>query len=138
MRDLTPLFAEALSRNGSAKWSEITLVAVARVITSRVASAKLDWDLDAGEHWARVVANGEVIVLLWSLGPLAFVGSSWRQPLSDVLSAAEVVVEPVLNWDASVYTLSSDAVSSIFHRANLPDVVNLARFSANELWWATV
>jgi hypothetical protein len=134
--NLTAKLAGARAR--ASIWSETVLFELAAAITQVVKGSRWDWDADAGEEWGRIVVGSSIVALLWVRGPFLFLGEPWRDPLEGILGSYDLVVESVPDWETRAYSLDPGAVQALFGRDELTKTLNLACFSASELWWATI
>jgi hypothetical protein len=124
---------EAWQRRG--EWSDTLLRAALECICRGMPRTIVQWDLEAGESWARLLSNGRVLALLRVDCPLALVGKRDHDLISKCLSDAVVVSvesmqEPVFSGDREVVQLLCVG--------QLAKEFNEKQFSIDELWWATV
>jgi hypothetical protein len=99
----------------------------------------LDWDEDAGEDWARVLADDKVTALVCMTGPLVIVvGGATAESLEepDDLGKAVPVIK-VPEFDAVVLRCDADILHIAFGDLATP-ALDPNAFSASDLWFSTV
>jgi hypothetical protein len=101
---------------------------------TRIGDSQIDWEED-DENWARLVKNGEVILLVNALIPLTFVLSSYCDALLDVLG--DCVAVPVESFSAESFSVSRQLMEQVVGR-EVSTNVNYDQLSIDDLWWATV
>lgn len=113
-------------------------VAEARTVLAecrtRIGDSQIDWE-EGDENWARLVKNGEVILLVSALIPLTFVLSSYCDALLDVLG--DCVAVPVESFSAESFSVSRQLMEQVVGR-EVSTNVNYDQLSIDDLWWATV
>ena len=131
--DLAVRLREAVRHPG---WSSQLLMTTLAALAAAVPGSAVDYDEDAGEEWGRLLLGNDVVAMLWLRGAFGLV----HRRFSDMvprLTSAGLVIEVIADWDAPIFTIEPEDLRSLFERETISDSVNPARFSANELWWAT-
>jgi len=93
----------------------------------------IDWDEWAGEAWARLLRDDEVIALLHRRMPLAFVLDAY----SDA-PASRIHMIAVSSFSAPMLSASSASLQMAFPNDQFTEEFHPHSFSVNELWWETV
>lgn len=130
--ELVPALKRALlARSG---WSKARAEALVRALAASIASSWIDWDIGAGEMWARIMV-GDAIGALVSIDlPLVIVRESLT---AYVESDDDVEVVAVDDFDARQYEID-DPTAEALNVAVPQGQFNPRAFSVQELWWATV
>lgn len=104
----------------------------------RVKVRWVDWDDGAGENWARVLWDNDVVAVVAMPLPLALVSERiGESPGTEALTG--VVVSRFAEWGRPLYTIGSvDAALRAFAMPAWPDVDLDAPVSPWDIWWATV
>jgi hypothetical protein len=128
-------------------WDAGELGAVLDAIRDAEPSSRLDWDLDAGEEWARVLNADEVDALIRAPTSVArahrfaFVrsGSSAAESLLAILRRNEAHTVELEDFELPSLSIDPDDLVAFVGRA-MPQahVFDPARFSANDLWFVSV
>ncbi|MEZ4312948.1 MAG: hypothetical protein R3F14_33420 [Polyangiaceae bacterium] len=105
-------------------------------LVADVPGARLDWDEDAGESWARVLQDGNVVAYLWARGPLGFVHTAASKI---VLRLRSKGLDVIVLEDLAKDSLSAprDLVERLAGRS-VSEVLDHQGFSAEDLAWATL
>jgi len=117
------------------QWSEVLLRGALQCICGHIPGAIVQWDVEAGEDWARILSNGRVLALLRVDCPLALVGKRDDDLTSNCLS--DVVVLSVESMQEPIFSGDRDVIQ-LLCSGPLTKEFDEKRFSIDELWWATV
>ena len=113
-------------------------VAEARIVLAkcraRIGDSQIDWE-EVDENWGRLVKDGEVILLVNALIPLAFVLSSHCDALLDILG--DCLAVPVESFSSESFSVSRQLIEQVVGR-EVSNTVNYDHLSIDDLWWATV
>ena len=131
MMDITTLLEKAVA--STIVWSGETFIGLLHSLAAGVDGASIDWDEGAGENWGRLLVGDEVIAMVFRPRPLMVV----RSPLSEHDASAGVPVLAVEDMSAEVFSAERAVVERLVDRAISSDWDD-AKFSVDELWWATV
>jgi len=131
--DLAVRLREATRHPG---WSSHLLKTTLAELAAAVPGSAVDYDDDAGEEWGRLLLGNDIVAILWLRGAFGLVHRRFPD-LVPRLTLAGLVIEAISDWDAPIFTIEPEDLRSLFERETITDAVNPARFSANELWWAT-
>jgi predicted nucleic acid-binding protein len=96
---------------------------------------EVDWDEGAGEEWLRIIDGTRLIALVSTVLPLIF---ALRNKSESEGFSEDVVVVPVDDFDAVQLSCSLAILSEAFGASERLRVLDPKRFSANDLWYATV
>lgn len=115
-------------------WSADAALEVAHGLGRSVA-ATIDWDNGAGETWIRLIKESQVVGLISTAFPIAFVvseiGPEEAQHQGLLILALLAIDEPILRAEKG-------ALSEAFGATARLDALNMDAFSAHDLWYATV
>lgn len=136
MTDLTKFLREASRRSDG--WSDATFFRYLAFLLANHSNATLDWDIGAGEEWARVISNDMPIAYLRVDLPLILVASARVKPaVLEELEKLAVVVE-YEEADKPAFSLDVVAFNEVFPSHTWrTDVCSPESFSANDLHWMT-
>lgn len=139
IRDATDALRHAAERR--AEWSTNQTLELATALSERSSSRKVEWDYDAGETWARVLDAEGVVALVSAEIPLLIVREHEPEPgqaMGPALSILKVtaVDTPDLSTDPVALFDAFPALEGLM--AEDPDSMRPERFSAEDLWLATV
>ncbi|WP_222165489.1 hypothetical protein [Edaphocola aurantiacus] len=97
----------------------------------------LDWDVDDGEQWGRVLSAKEQIVLFHSKLPIVFVQSSFNNQLTTWFDFKEIKLKAIsiADWKSNIYIFTSQ---DILDKISWDSYKLGERFSINDLWYNTV
>ena len=136
MRDLAKQLREAKHR--AAEWERATLCELIVAVLSTSSGATLDWDIGAGEEWARVVVGGEPVVIFRVDLPLIFATREQikGRVLDEMRKVAVVVEHP--HFDEPIFSVDLETFREVFHAHEWRlEVCSPACFSVNDLHWMT-
>ncbi len=120
-------------------WSKEKLIDVVNLILSLVGTGKLDWDIGAGEDWARILGEKETIAFIRVDFPLAIVREAYATTLRAALEKTGVVSIFVPDFERRLYELSMSELGNIFPRWHTEvEIIDPQNFSIDELWYATI
>ncbi|MFG2091911.1 MULTISPECIES: hypothetical protein [unclassified Spirillospora] len=112
-------------------WSALTAQSMASDL-ARDMSAEVDWDENAGETWLRVIAGKQVVGLISTVLPFAFIQEN-------TMAKEEGMV--IVTVDDFNYPQLSCSLSTLNNAFDVPErlqLLDLEKFSVNDLWYATV
>jgi hypothetical protein len=98
---------------------------------------ELDWDVEAGEEWGRVLSGDAVLALVSMRGPLAVVLQHDLQLVNGALDTKFTLV-PIPAMDAIAMTASAGALEMAFGTRTENLIGKTGGFSMDDLWYATV
>lgn len=124
------------------RWTASELEAVLREIRRIQREVEVEWDLGAGEGWARLSSDGELCALIRapttvnSAPRVAFLnrGCGSSPTLGSALEAAGVEVFTVADFDAPIFSIDSSDLKDFVDGPLPPShVFNPHRFAVNDL-----
>jgi hypothetical protein len=135
MTDITRA-AESLAA-GRPGWRPERGTDVGHQLAGRVAG-ELEWDDGAGENWSRVIVNRQAAVaLIYMRGPLLIVLARIAAEVADITTEWPTIVVPAL--DDEILSCDPQVLRTAFgDQVTHETLVNAERFSASDLWYATV
>lgn len=133
--DLTATLDAARAR---VAWSRARAQQLLADLAEALPRSRVDWDCQAGEDWGRIVLDREVAALVWFRVAFAFVDRKHAAALSEAIADAVIHVEVVEDWKEPKYSVDEEKLLQLSGRDRMPESFRADRFSANELWWATV
>lgn len=136
MKDLTEALKRALELRGD--WSEGHIFSILECIARQDASFVTDWDVGAGEDWARVLHNDKMVAIVCAASPLVVINKEAKCILNACLSMCSVVVEEVESMDKRQYCADLEVLEEALCAHSLSELLCINRFSISDLWWATV
>ena len=95
--------------------------------------AVIDWDGGAGENWVRVIEQDQVVALVSAIIPVALARSDIIGKLG-----ADIFAIVVDDFENAEMFCSSAILEHVFGLTRISAVLDPDRFSANELWFATI
>jgi hypothetical protein len=122
-------------------WSATEVRALLSDIAQTLPLARIDWDADASEEWARVMVDDEVECLIrapTSVGRahrFAFLRAQAADKLRPPLSAYQVTVVELADFDEESLSAKSDDLRTFIGRIPADHVFDPGSFSANDLWF---
>ena len=123
------------AREVAGSWSAAAAVEAARGLGGGRPDTLLDRDDGAGESWVRVLAGDAVIAYVCTALPLAMVDSHAADTTRLGSAVQSIVVgslaDPVLSG-------SQAGVENAFGHSERFSMLDLDRFSADDLWYVTV
>jgi len=131
MEDLTDL----MKRVGQVRtWSRNTSLKIATAYAAQL-SAELDWDDGAGEDWARLLDDDQVLAIICMDRPLIFTFHDVPPYNAEVAALHCVQVDDIddVNFSCDLGTLMA-----VFPVGFPMDDWDSDAFSAGDLWWATI
>lgn len=126
----------SLAAAAEGRWGLAQSVALVSSIVPAIEGASSDWDEGAGESWARVLVNDQVVAFIWMAGPLVILDAS-RAGLETELKAAHAQVVLVSNLASDELFADKPSVEGLAQRP-LSEAFDPACFSAEDLVWATM
>lgn len=129
---LNDQFRAALKRRNC--WNFDRLRSALFACKERIAKAIVDWE-KGDENWGRVLKNGEVVLLISALIPLAFVAYRSRDTVQEILGDCLAVA--VESFSQEDFSIDSKLLEKLVGRA-VSSNVNYNQLSIDDLWWATV
>ncbi|MFF2628230.1 hypothetical protein ACFVUN_20980 [Kitasatospora griseola] len=128
MYDVTSTVGRA---GGRSHWSGEKAVSAARE-AALVLAAKVDWDDDAGEDWVSLLVRGVQVLMISAKVPLAvsLEGSCWEPVGIEVVS--------VPSFEAPLLRCEFAVLSEVLGDGRAALALDADRFSANDLWFATI
>jgi hypothetical protein len=131
-RHLGSGIARALRDRGT--WSTTRVEDLVREIAHTVVGSHVDWDLGAGENWARVLLGDDVCALVSAEMPLVILRASLA---GGVDSGPGVEVVTVDNFHAREHEIDAGTAEALGVTVPLAQF-DRGAFSVMDLWWATV
>jgi len=89
----------------------------------------IDWDDGAGESWVRLIVGNAVVAYVSTVFPVAIIERN-SAPVNE-----KIMVEAMASRELSS---AKGALEAAFGDSPRLDALNTERFSADELWYATV
>lgn len=134
--DLSPSILEAASQREG--WSERALESAIGRVLELDSGVRIDWDPEAGEHWASLLGEQGVVGFLHTDIPLGiFIGGTGEEIARD-LSTRGLTTLVVDGYDEPVYRVSRAAMSAAFPYAPLSEEWSGDGVSIHDLWYETV
>lgn len=129
--DVTEVFSRAHA-NRTLWMSEKASEAIQHIQASDQ-SLKLNWD--QGEDWAIFTLNGEPVLYLCLVLPVAF-----AKPAHVSLIPSGIEVIPVTDFAKDTFRIVPEVAAIVFPNRIWQDkeVVDIEKFTVQDLWWATV
>jgi hypothetical protein len=102
------------------------------------AAGELEWDDGVPEKWSRVIVNRKAAVgLIYMSGPLVVVLEAIAADVADITAEWPTITVPSL--DDEILTCDPQVLRTAFgDQVTHETLVNAERFSASDLWYATV
>jgi hypothetical protein len=126
-------------------WSAAEVRTLLCDIAETLPWARIEWDADAGEEWARVVVDDEVECLIrapTSVGRAHRFAFLRAQVAADKmrppLSACQVTVVELADFDDESLSARSDDLAAFIGSIPADHVFDPRRFSANDLWFVSL
>ena len=95
----------------------------------------IDWDDGAGESWVRLIVGNAVVAYVSTVFPVAIIERN-SAPVNEPDSKVQkIMVEAMASRELSS---AKGALEAAFGDSPRLDALNTERFSADELWYATV
>ncbi|WP_020392518.1 hypothetical protein [Kribbella catacumbae] len=133
MIDITEPLAR-LAGEGAPIWtSDVASVLAAKL--ARSVDGALDWDEDAGEEWLSVLTDGIRVAALSAR--LRLVLTIEGVPLESV-AGQDVIAIVVPSFDDPILRSDLSALANAFGGEQMFRTLDTEKFSANDLWFATV
>ena len=130
-QDVTFSLERALGRSWSRQQAEAALA----FLSTATPEAMPDWDHGAGEQWARILLNNEVVAYLSMVAPIV-IGLRDLGLRTRPIPGAPCLIE-VQSMDAADLSIRRDLLQRLAGRS-ISDVVDSNSLSPDELVWATM
>jgi hypothetical protein len=134
LRDITADLAAASSARQS--WSPVDAAALLDSIAQALPGSMIDWDRDAGEEWGRIVDHDGVVAFVRARTPLVILARARFPDLAAIDDSRSIVIV-VDDVDDPSLTASKASIEEAFPERRVSASLDLAAFSAMELWFAT-
>jgi hypothetical protein len=138
MQDVTDTFLRARARGD---WPLQTVVdGLSQSTAPAFAGLRCEWDVDAGDEWARLLKTSMVLAFLWVPGPLVIATSGHHDIDDEIERLIGMTVEQVnvAHMDSPVLSMRADAIQQVWPDREWPTgAIDCTAMSAHDLWYAT-
>ena len=134
--DITQILTRAIEASGH--WSPARAGEVLECVSASLSEARLDWDLDAGETWGRLLVKRQSVIALSSLVPVALLRTPVDAGVLGILERSGVLAIPTPDWEQREFRADPEVVKQAFRISEWSRALDPDGFSASELWWMTV
>jgi hypothetical protein len=138
MADITDDFLQAALRTSF--WADDAVQHSVELIAKAVGEARIDWEPECGEAWARVIDDATVYGLVWRRGPFVLLAERVPERTHFELVRQGVIVREFEDWDSRSFTVDIHKLKAAFPETVIREEEELAssEFSVSDLWWSTV
>lgn len=131
--DLTNLWRRAIAARHS--WSSNQMRVAVNYIAQRLDGSQIEWDLEDGESWARVLKGNALVALAAFNLPIVLLHDEHKyfQPQLEEMGENVLVVRDMASRE---YAIDVDVLVH-WQQRSMSEVFDPNKFSIDELWYAT-
>ncbi len=123
-----------LAHGQKATWNAAKVREILAALSTSIPTSNVDWE-EGDENWARLIRNGEVVVLICALAPIIFVLSKYSDTVDSVVDDCQII--SVDSFSEQNLAVDKCLLEKLVGR-ELSDNVNYDKLSVDDLWWATI
>ncbi|WP_143446910.1 hypothetical protein [Kibdelosporangium aridum] len=116
-------------------WTSDSVGRIAVNLARRLGGS-MDWDADAGETWASVIIDDRRVAIISTALPLAFSAEDVDWNPEERAEVKSII--PVSSFDAAIFCCDTTILTRAFGSPDRLELVDHGRFSADDLWYATI
>lgn len=135
-RDISSTIIEAATRRDV--WSELELERALDRVLEIDSNVRVDWDPEAGEHWASLLKERNVLGFLHAEIPLGIFIHGVGDGVARDLRSHGLTILLADGYDEPRYKVSREAMEAAFPYAPLSEEWDDSGVSIHDLWYETV
>ena len=136
MKSLDDIIEKAITKKTI--WGEDAFISILRKLESSYKGLSYYWDDEAGENWATVLQNEDIIAIICHDLPITFLKESYIEMFSSLLELKDLEIEISKDFDIPEWTLKSSQNQFAIGWHADKEAVNPEKFSVNDLKYATI
>lgn len=134
--DLTqPLIA---ARERAQEWTQETFWKTVELLLEKLPDTFLRFDYDAGEEWASIRWEEDLVALVRYDAPLIIIVEGSAKKVQPFLESNQIVTILVESMESKIYSIKPSKIGEIFPKNDWPSEIPSDQLSIGDLWWATI
>jgi hypothetical protein len=121
-----------------ATWTHDAFASALKTVQQAVGRGQIDWDSAVPENWGTVNDNGDVLAVVCRILPIVVYLASLESTVEHVINAAQIRGIRMRGWESRDFAIQPDVLRRCFDIAQIPESIDIGRFSAADLWYVTV